>query len=223
MRKNRKVISIAIDGPAGAGKSTVAKAVAGKLGFTYLDTGRMYRAVTWYMLKRGVKVDDPSAVASAAEGLTIEMCGAKILVNAEDATRHVRDKDVTASVSAVSAVKSVRHLMVERQRELARGTSIVMDGRDIASVVLPDAAFKFYLDASIGERARRRLKDLGLPPDRQAEIESEIARRDRLDSERKESPLMKTKDAVVIDTTAMTERQVVDAIVGRVRQGDGEA
>jgi cytidylate kinase len=214
-------VSIAIDGPAGAGKSTVARAVAETLGYTWLDTGRMYRAVTWHMLKRGVDVNDPAAVAAAAEGLVIDADHGRITVNGEDAAPHVRTQEVTASVSAVSAVKAVRVLMVDLQRRLAQDRSIVMDGRDIASVVLPGATFKFYLDASIAERGRRRLKDLGLTADRQAEVEADIRRRDGLDSSRKESPLRKMADAIVLDTTDMSAGQVVTAIVDRVRNTIG--
>ena len=202
---------IAIDGPAGAGKSTVARAVARRLGLDHLDTGAMYRSVAFAALQAGVDPADEPAVASLAERVVIEVAG-QVVVDGVDATEAIRTPEVSVAVSAVAQNPSVRAEMVRRQREWvsARGGAVV-EGRDIGSVVLPYADVKVYLTASDGERARRRAAETGQPA--HAEVAADLARRDRLDSGRAASPLVVADGAVVIDTTDRTVADVVDAVV----------
>lgn len=210
--------AVAIDGPAGAGKSTVARAVAERLGLQYLDTGMMYRAVTRALLDRGVDVGDPEAVGRAVEGLRVSVEAGRVYVDGEDLTDRIRSPEVNAAVSAVAAVRQVREAMVRLQRAIAEEREIVMDGRDIGSVVLPGAACKIYLDAAVEERARRRLADYGWPPERLPEVVEEVRRRDFLDSTRAESPLVRPADAVVVDTTGLSRDEVVERVVAIVRE-----
>jgi cytidylate kinase len=193
---------IAIDGPAGSGKSTIARAVAARLGLAYLDTGAMYRAVAWAALRDGVDLTDGSAVAELARDTDIEMGERKIRVDGHDVTGAIREQPVNAAVSTVAANPEVRAEMVKRQRawaEANQGDGVV-EGRDIGTVVFPDADLKVYLTANEAVRARRRRE------------ESDIARRDRLDSTRTASPLMKAGDAVEVDTSDAG----IDDVVARV-------
>jgi cytidylate kinase len=217
MGEGRASIAVAIDGPAGAGKSTVARTVAARLGFQYLDTGMMYRAVTRALLDRGTDIADPSSVAVAAQDLDVTVDGERVFVDGIEQTSRIRTPEVTAAVSSVSAVKAVREAMVRIQRNAAKGRDIVMDGRDIASVVLPDAACKIYLDASIEERARRRLADFGWTSDRLPELVEDLRRRDRFDSTRAESPLIRVADAVTVDTTGLQPEDTVNKILEIIR------
>ncbi len=212
---------IAIDGPAASGKSTVAKAVARRLGVRHLDTGAMYRAVTWLALERGTAVDDAEGLARMAEQnpVSFEYPGDGpiadvVRIAGYDVTAAVRTPDVDANVSAVSAVPGVRGALVTRQRELADGRDVVVEGRDIGTVVFPLAEVKVFLTASTHERARRRRLDLvgqGVEVD-EAEVGARLERRDRYDSSRQVSPLAAAGDATVLDTTGLTVEQVVDAI-----------
>jgi len=212
---------IAIDGPAASGKSTVAKAVARRLGVRHLDTGAMYRAVTWLALERGIAVDDTEALARIAEQNPVSfeyLSGGPIAdvvrIAGHDVTAAVRTPEVDANVSAVSAVPAVREALVAQQRKLADGGDVVVEGRDIGTVVFPLAEVKVFLTASEQERARRRRVDLagqGVDVD-EAEVEARLARRDRYDSSRAVSPLAAAEDATVLDTTGLTVEQVVDAI-----------
>jgi cytidylate kinase len=203
---------IAIDGPAGSGKSTVARAVASRLGLAYLDTGAMYRSVAWAALGHGVDLTDGDALARLANGLEIEL-GDRVVVDGVDATTEIRGPEVTAVVSAVSAHPAVRAEMVRRQRRWAEeGGGGVVEGRDIGTVVFPHADLKVFLTASEEERARRRQRD-ERAPDVDA-VAADLARRDTLDSNRAASPLRSAEDAVVIDTTARTVDDVVDEVVG---------
>jgi cytidylate kinase len=203
---------IAIDGPAGSGKSTVARAVASRLGLAYLDTGAMYRSVAWAALGHGVDLTDGDALARLANGLEIEL-GDRVVVDGVDATTEIRGPEVTAVVSAVSAHPAVRAEMVRRQRRWAEeGSGGVVEGRDIGTVVFPHADLKVFLTASEEERARRRQRD-DRAPDVDA-VAADLARRDTLDSNRAASPLRSAEDAVVIDTTARTVDDVVDEVVG---------
>jgi len=196
---------IAIDGPAGSGKSTVAKTVARRLGLDHLDTGAMYRAVALATLARGIDAADAAAVAAVAAATHIEV-NEVVLVDGVDESAAVRGPAVTAVVSAVAAVPAVRAELVRRQRAWAAGRSGgVVEGRDIASVVFPDAEVKVYLTASDGERARRRASEGGDGAD--------LARRDRLDSTRAASPLTVDGGAMVIDTTGLTVEEVVDRVL----------
>jgi cytidylate kinase len=203
---------VAIDGPAGSGKSTVARAVARRLGVAYLDTGAMYRSVAFAALRDGVDPGDGEALAKLAGGLDIQL-GERVLVDGVDATAAIRGPEVTAIVSAVSAHPPVRADMVRRQREWAsEHGGGVAEGRDIGTVVFPDADAKVFLTASESERARRRQKD-DRAPDVGA-VAADLARRDAIDSNRHASPLRPADDAVVIDTTGRTVDDVVNQVLG---------
>jgi cytidylate kinase len=212
---------VAIDGPSGAGKSTVAKAVARALGVDVLDTGAMYRAVTLAVLERGIDPDDSAACAELATAAQLDV-GDRVLLDGTDVTDAVRGPDVTALVSTVSAHPGVRAALVERQRAWARERGVgVIEGRDIGTVVFPDAVVKVFLTASDAERARRRQRDeTAAARSRPVEaVREDLARRDRLDSEREASPLRPAADAFVVDTTAMGIDEVVDEIVHRLEAG----
>jgi cytidylate kinase len=203
---------VAIDGPAGAGKSTVARAVAERMGFEYLDTGAMYRAVALETLRRGVDPVDAASVGRIASDIDLRVEGDRVLIDAEDVSSEIRSAEVTRAVSVVSKHPEVRTQMVGRQRDVAAGKDVVVEGRDIGSVVFPDADVKIYLTASIDERARRRTDQLALDRERLAEIRSDLRRRDRVDSTRLESPLTRADDAVEVESTGRTVEQVVDEI-----------
>lgn len=210
---------ITIDGPAGAGKSTVAKEVARRLGFGYLDTGAMYRAVTWNALRTGVGLRDEEALGRLAGESRLELRDSHILIDGHDVTEAIRLPDVGEAVSIVSSAPQMRTHMVVKQREMAaRLGDIVVEGRDIGTVVFPDAEVKVFLTARADERARRRVIELrgkGLEIEAAA-VEAEIAARDRLDSGRRVSPLEKAADAGEIDTTDRSIDEVVDIILGLV-------
>jgi len=219
---------IAVDGPAGSGKSSVCRAVAERLGLRYLDTGAMYRAMAWAMLDAGVDVDDPEAVAARASGVTIrsgtDPANPTIHVDGTDVAGPIRGDEVTGAVSAVSAVPSVRERLVAIQREevqaaLAAGTGIVVEGRDITTVVLPGADVKVFITADPEVRARRRAAqdvDLGKESVDVSSTHAAILERDAKDSGRTTSPLAQAPDAVVIDTTHLTLDQSIDAVVALV-------
>lgn len=214
-----RVLAVAIDGPAGAGKSTVARALAERLGFAYISTGEMYRALTLKAIKRGVDVFDEQALVDLVESTEVDIVpsaerGQRVLLDGEDVTLEVRSQEVERLVSHVAKVPGVRRLVVERQRAMALRGPVVMDGRDIGTVVLRDAAFKFFLTATVEERARRRRLELaehGVTVD-QKQLEDEIARRDAIDSGRSVSPLRQAPDAQVIDTTHKSVEEVVDEL-----------
>lgn len=210
---------IAIDGPAGAGKSTIAKLVAQKLGYIYIDTGAMYRAVAWKVLQQGCEVTDEKII-EVSDKIDIKLLlknGGQIVVvvDGTEVTKELRTPEVTAIVSQVARLAKVREKMVELQREIAKEGGIIMDGRDITSHVLPNAELKIFLTATIEERALRRgneMKEKGFKVDFE-EIKKEIALRDKTDSEREVSPLVKTEDSVLLDTTGMGIDEVVAAIL----------
>ena len=212
---------VAIDGTAGSGKSTTAKGVAEKLGFFYLDTGAMYRAATAAVLSASIDSDDESAVSDCVETIEIDFdeSGRLIFLNGMDVSQTIRGREVTQNVSAVSAYPRVRKRMVAMQREIAGYRDFVVEGRDIGTVVFPNADFKFFIVASIEERAKRRQKDLaGLGIEQTVnDIVKNLKRRDALDSSREVSPLTKSEDAVEVDTTSMTIEQQIDLIVTHVR------
>ncbi len=203
---------VAIDGPAGAGKSTVGRAVAARLGLQYLDTGAMYRAVTFAALRRGIDPADESDVASLAAAVEMELDGSAVIVDGVDATVEIRGREVTAAVSAVAANSQVRAELVRRQRSwvAAHGGGVV-EGRDIGSVVFPDATLKLYVTASPRVRAERRVAEIGGNVD---DVEASIIERDRKDSTRADSPLMETSDAIVVDTTGSSVDEVVSHVLG---------
>lgn len=213
---------IAIDGPAGSGKSTVAKRVAKELVFRYLDTGAMYRAVTFYALASGVRPTDVQGLARIAQRDTIEFAHepgnpfpTRVLIAGEDVTAGIRTPSVDDAVSAVSSFRAVRNAMVEQQRHTAAGHDIVVEGRDIGTVVFPDAALKVFLTATPEERSRRRAAQQsasGILVDPLG-VHEAIVRRDELDSTREHSPLVPAPDAVIVDTTGMGIDEVVARIV----------
>lgn len=221
--------AVALDGPSGSGKSTVARAVAARLGWRYVDTGATYRAVTLAVLRAGVDPADHAAVAeiarTAAVRLSTDPYRPGTLLGDEDVSAEVRGAAVTAAVSTVSAVPVVRELLVQLQRDAAGEDGAVVEGRDIASVVLPSAVVKVYLDASEQERARRRSGDadsgVDQATDRQAlhtAVAADLARRDALDSGRATSPLAVAVDAVVLDSSSMDAAAVVEQVLALVRQ-----
>lgn len=213
--------TIAIDGPAASGKSTVGEALAERLNYLYLDTGVMYRAVTWAALQRDISVEDEEALTELAEQLDIKITDATeedgrqytVLADEVDITWAIRTPEVDAHVSTVSAHAGVRRALVPKQRRVARDEPVVMVGRDIGTVVLPDADLKIYLDATVEERAERRWRELRdrdkNEVDYQDVLES-MRRRDRIDSNRDVSPLRPAEDAVIIDTTDLSVGEVVD-------------
>jgi cytidylate kinase len=209
---------IAVDGPAGSGKSSAAKGAARALGMRYLDTGAMYRAMTWWMLRNGVPVEDPAAVADRAEEPVIEVeadpDAPTISVDGSDVSGPIRGREVSNAVSAVASVPVVRDRLVALQREICGAGGIVVEGRDIGTVVAPDAALKIFLTASEDVRAQRRAKDLTADPAATVDVTlAEQARRDRLDSTRTTSPLAKAPDAVEIDSTRIGLADVIETIV----------
>ena len=214
-----KKIQIAIDGPAGAGKSTVAKIVAEKLQFTYIDTGAMYRAVTYQAMQKNISLQDGEALTALAKAMTITLQpsveGQLIFIDGVEVTQVVRTSEVTANVSQVAAHAGVRQVMVELQQELAYAGGVVMDGRDIATHVLPQAELKIYMSATVEERARRRFVDneqRGIASTVE-ELQAAIAERDRQDSEREASPLIQAPDAVFLDTTHLSIMEAAQEIL----------
>jgi cytidylate kinase len=201
---------IAIDGPAGAGKSTVAKGVARALGFTYLDSGAMYRAVALAALERGIDPDDGERLGELAWDLDIGFAGDTITLDGKAVEGRIRSPEVTIASSRVSVHPQVRQAMVKRQRELIASRNYVAEGRDIGTVVSPDSPLKVFLTADEGERARRRAADSGEPV---AEVREAIRDRDRRDQERADSPLRVANESVEIDTTPLTQEEVVERIV----------
>ena len=205
-------VIVAIDGPAGAGKSTVGRAVAARLGLQYLDTGAMYRAVTFAALRRGIDPTDETDVASLAAAIEMTLDGTAVIVDGVDATVEIRGREVTAAVSAVAANSRVRAELVRRQRSwVAEHGGGVVEGRDIGSVVFPDATLKLYVTASPRVRAERRVAEIGGDVD---DVEASIIERDRKDSSRADSPLMESSDAIVVDTTGSSVDEVVDHVLG---------
>jgi cytidylate kinase len=215
---------IAIDGPAGAGKSTVAKILAKRLGFLYIDTGSMYRALTLKALENNVPINDEPGIIQLANGIKIDLCNnpdgsLTVMLDGEDVSLAIRQTRITRFVSDVAKIKDVRQVLVKMQREFGQKGDCVLDGRDIGTVVFPHAAKKFYVDASAAVRANRRFKELeGLG---QLVAENEVARdlanRDTIDSSREASPLRQAPDAIYIDTTDLSIEQVVDKMFGFIK------
>ncbi|MET1037586.1 MAG: (d)CMP kinase [Aeromicrobium sp.] len=210
---------VAIDGPSGSGKSSTSRGVAERLQLAYLDTGAMYRAMTWAMLQKGVDLDDPAAIAAASDALTVESgtdpLDPTIRVDGTDVGEPIRGDDVTGAVSLVAAVPRVRELLVDLQRAtIAASDGIVVEGRDIGSTVAPDAAVKIYLVADPAARAARRAAETGATDT--AATEESLARRDAIDSTRATSPLVQAHGAILVDGTHLTLDEVIDTIVGIV-------
>ena len=206
---------IAIDGPAGAGKSTIAKKVADSLGYVYIDTGAMYRAFTYELLTSSISLSDIEEITKVLEKTNIEFKNNEIFLNNLNVTNEIRSKNVTANVSAVSAIPQVREKLVNLQRKIASESNSILDGRDIGTVVFPNAELKIFLTASVKIRALRRYNEL-IAKDKNIdinEIEAEIEKRDKLDSSRETSPLIKAADAIEIDTSDLSIDEVVNTIL----------
>lgn len=221
----KRIISIAIDGPAAAGKSTVAKLIAQKLNFTYVDTGAMYRAVTFFALKNNVDPKDEKAVCLLIPQIEIMMdANNNIFLNGENVSEEIRSRQVADNVSYIASYKEVRLFLVEQQRKIAQFSSVVMDGRDIGSYVLPNADVKIFQIASIKTRAKRRFKE-NLSKNitcTYEEIEEEIKKRDYIDSHREMAPLSMAEDAIELDTSYLSVEQVVDAILEIINNKIGD-
>lgn len=206
---------IAIDGPAGAGKSTIAKKVADSLGYVYIDTGAMYRAFTYELLTSSISLSDIEEITKVLEKTNIEFKNSEIFLNNLNVTNEIRSKNVTANVSAVSAIPQVREKLVDLQRKIASESNSILDGRDIGTVVFPNAELKIFLTASVKIRALRRYNEL-IAKDKNIdinEIEAEIEKRDKLDSSRETSPLIKAADAIEIDTSDLSIDEVANTIL----------
>ena len=207
---DKKIFAVAVDGPSGAGKSTIAKRIAAELGIVYVDTGAMYRSVGLYVFRKGVDPKDAEAVTALLPEITVDMCYGddglqRMILNGEDVTKDIRLPEISMYASAVSAIPAVRAFLLEMQRSLARRNSVIMDGRDISTVVLPDAEVKIFLTAEAETRAKRReleLMERGTPEPFE-KILKELQERDYNDSHRAEAPLRQAEDAVLIDTTAL--------------------
>ena len=205
---------VAVDGPAGSGKSTISKVVAEKFNLTYLDTGAMYRMIAFKSLKDGVDLDDIERVVELLDRVEIDMKDGKFFVDGKDVSHEIRTPEITAIVSKVAAIKEVRVKLVDLQRKISEGKNVILDGRDIGTVVFTNADLKIFLVASPEERAKRRVLDFkskGID-EKFEDVLAEIIRRDEFDSNRKESPLKKAEDAVEIDTSFMNIDEVVEAI-----------
>jgi cytidylate kinase len=216
MSSERRLIAIAIDGPAGAGKSTIARMVAGRLGFTYIDTGAMYRAVALWARRQNVDPSDMHRMEQLAVAASIEFepGGSAVLLNGEDISEAIRAPDIDEAASTAAAIPGVRRALVEKQRAIGAAESVVMEGRDIGSVVFPHAQVKIFLDAAPEERVRRRLQEQG--GERQI-VANHLRQRDERDRGRPESPLMQAPDAIYIDSTGLEPGEVEEAILKIIR------
>lgn len=225
---NDKIYAVAIDGPGGAGKSTIARAIAHKLGILYVDTGAIYRTVGYHVFLRGMQPSDAAAVISLLGETNIEMAYGedglqRMYLNGEDVTDKIRLPEMSMYASHVSAIPEVRNFLMEMQRSCARKNSVVMDGRDIGTVVLPDAEVKIFLTADVEERAKRRYKELqerGTPTDFNTLIE-EMRQRDYKDSSRETAPLRPADDGVIVDTTNLDFEQSCEKILEIIKERVG--
>lgn len=209
-----KEFIVTVDGPAGSGKSTIAKIIAKKYGFTYLDTGAMYRMIALYALENSIDLQDSKTIETMLKNTKLDIVGNQFFLNGKDVSDEIRTPRVSAIVSPVSAIKEVRVKLVDLQREISKGKSVILDGRDIGTVVFPNGDVKIYLVASPEERAKRRLKEYeekGVEADYESVLAS-IKERDFIDSTRKESPLKKAEDAHEIDSSTMSIDEVVEVI-----------
>lgn len=226
--RNLRKIAIAIDGPAASGKSTTARLVAERLGYLHIDTGAMYRAVTLRVLEEKIPLDDVEIIGSLAAKTRIHLeraeSGNRVFIDERDVTLEIRSEEVTRNVSLVSSYQRVRDVLVREQRRIAATGGVVLEGRDIGTVVLPDAELKIFMVAGVVQRVERRKKDLAaLGVDIETEkLEAEILERDRLDSTRKSSPLRRAAGAIEVDTSLMTIEQQVQFVVGMAKEIIGD-
>lgn len=209
---------IALDGPSGSGKSTIANLLANKLKISYLNTGSMYRALTLYFLENNIKKSDNIDI-KILKKINIDINEDKVFLNGKDVSQEIRDKKVTENVSWVSSIPIVREYLVEMQRNISKNKSIILDGRDIGTVVFPDAKYKFYLDASSFVRAKRRFEQNEIDKSFE-EIKKDIEKRDYLDSHREISPLKKAEDAIEIDSSDLTIDQTIEKILEKMDKED---
>jgi len=215
---------IAIDGPSGAGKGTVARELAIRLNYRHVDTGAMYRAVAWKAVRDGLSLDDEDAVADIAQRVELEVGPGAVIIEGHDVTHAIRTPEIDRAAAATARLPKVRAALVARQRKEGEGGGVVMEGRDIGSVVFPNADVKIYLDASADERARRRAADPAHGLSRAAaasDVAVELEARDRSDLTRSTSPLTKSHDAITVDTTALSIDQTVERVLDIVRQAIG--
>ena len=220
-------INVALDGPSGAGKSTIAKMAAARLGFVYVDTGAMYRTIAYYVIKEGIGVDDPEAVKSAISGIKIELKNEgtqQVFLNGENVSDLIRTPEISMGASKVSAIPEVRAFLLGLQKDIAASNDIIMDGRDIGTVVLPDAQVKIFLTASAEERANRRFKELQEKgdPSTYEEVLADINQRDYNDTHRDIAPLKQADDAVLVDSSALTLEQTAEEIVRVITEKTGK-
>lgn len=218
----RKNYSIAIDGPSASGKSTIAKKISAILGIEYIDTGAMYRAITYKVLLNNIDPSDCHSIVDLIKGTTIDFINGSIYLDGLVVDDEIRDNIISKKVSYIAKVKEVRDVLVTLQQSMANSKSVVMDGRDIGTVVLPNADYKFFITASVEERANRRYKELLARGDKQVSLDSlvvEIEERDKIDSNRDISPLVQAKDAILLDTTNMTIDESIDFIISIVTGG----
>jgi len=215
----KRVVVVAIDGPSGAGKSTIARRLAERLGFTYIDTGAMYRAVALWALRQSVEFGDPHRMEQLALAAEIDLAPGRIQLNGEDVSEAIRTPDVSNGASKIAVIPGVRRAMVAKQREIGQRVSVVMEGRDIGTVVFPEANVKVYLDASIDERVRRRLEELHAKGQKidAASLTAQMRERDERDSTRADAPLSQAPDAVYLDSTSMDIGEVEETILKMVR------
>lgn len=209
---------IALDGPSGSGKSTIANLLADKLKISYLNTGSMYRALTLYFLENNIKKSENIDI-KILKKINIDINEDKVFLNGKDVSQEIRDKEVTENVSWVSSIPVVREYLVEIQRKISKNKSIILDGRDIGTVVFPDAKYKFYLDASSFVRAKRRFEQNEIDKSFE-EIKKDIEKRDYLDSHREVSPLKKAEDAIEIDSSDLTIDQTIEKILEKMDKED---
>lgn len=210
---------IAIDGPSGSGKSTLAKLLAERLKIEYLNTGSMYRAVTKYFLDNGLIELDNLDFNEIFKNIDIKFNNNKIYLNGEDVSEYIRNEVITKNVSKISSIKEVREFLVDSQRKIAKNTSFILDGRDIATVVFPEAKYKFFITASANVRAKRRFEQ-GEIKSSLEDIEADIIKRDRYDSNREVSPLKKAEDAIEIDNSDLTIEETIDLMIGKMDKKD---
>ena len=221
---NTHKIAVAVDGPAGAGKSSISKIVAKKLGYLYIDTGAMYRSVTWAVLHNHIDVNNQTAVEALLPELDLTMEASddscKVFISGQDVTDFIRTPQVNNAVSIVASYKGVRQYLVERQRLMAEAGGVILDGRDIGSVVLPNAELKIYLTASVEARAMRRYLEVKGTVNEQTleDIKDSVMQRDDMDKNRKESPLIQVEDAVLVDSSEMTFDETVEHILHLVQE-----